>query len=83
MPALATNSAAVLPDAPPGGVTAGLDWATTNHAITVVNARGTVVDRFVVDAAAAGLRELVRRPSEANNPLRAWTSDRLAGRYSG
>lgn len=41
----------VLPDSPPGGVTAGMDWATVDHAVAVVDARGAVIDRFVVDAA--------------------------------
>jgi hypothetical protein len=59
-PASATGPA-VLPDVPPGGITAGVDWATSDHVVAVVDARGTVIDRFAVDAAAAGLRELVRR----------------------
>ncbi len=65
-PAPPTAARTVLPDAPPGGVTAGVDWATTDHAVAVVDARGTVVERFVVDAAAAGLRELVRRLRRAH-----------------
>jgi transposase len=64
MPDLATASPTVLPDVPPGGVTAGVDWATADHA--VADARGTVTERFVVDAAAAGLRELVRRLRRAH-----------------
>ena len=56
----ATAPANVLPDVPPGGVTAGLDWATADHAVAVVDDKGTVVERFVVDTTGAGLRELVR-----------------------
>jgi hypothetical protein len=36
-----TTALVVLPEAPPGGVTAGVDWATTDHAVAVVDARGT------------------------------------------
>jgi transposase len=56
-PALAT----VLPDAAPGGVTAGVDWATADHAVAIVNGAGVATDRFTVPANAAGLRELARR----------------------
>lgn len=53
--------APVLPDVPPGVVTAGVNWATTDHAVAVVDATGTARDRFTVPASAVGLRELVRR----------------------
>jgi transposase len=61
MPKPATAPRATLPDVPPGGVTAGVDWATTDHAVAVVNAKGTRVEQFAVDATGAGLCELVRR----------------------
>jgi hypothetical protein len=54
-------SAAALPESPPGDVTAGLDWATADHAVAVVNSKGTITEQFLVDATGAGLRELVRR----------------------
>jgi transposase len=54
-----------LPDQPPNGVTAGIDWAKDDHAIAVVDASGTVVDRFAVDHTGAGLDRLVRRLARA------------------
>jgi hypothetical protein len=56
----------VLPEAPPGGVTAGIDWATTDHAVAVVDATGSAIDQYTIPAAAAGLRELVRRLRRAD-----------------
>jgi transposase len=52
---------ASLPAAPPGGVSAGIDWASADHAVCVVDAAGVVVARFTVEHTAAGLAELVRR----------------------
>ena len=49
----------VLPEEPPGGVTAGLDWARDDHAVSVVDDRGRELDRCTVAHTAAGLRELV------------------------
>jgi transposase len=54
-----------LPAAPPGGVTAGIDWASTDHAVCVVDASGKAVARFTVEHTAAGLAELVRRLGRA------------------
>jgi len=42
-------------------VTAGLDWATTDHAVVIVDHTGTAIEQFVVGADGAGLRELVLR----------------------
>ena len=50
-----------LPVRPPGGVTAGLDWATDDHAVSIVDSAGQVVARFTVPHTAAGLAEMVRR----------------------
>ena len=41
--------------------TAGLDWASEEHAICVVDERGTIRESFTVAHDAAGLTELVRR----------------------
>jgi transposase len=49
-----------LPDTPPGGVTAGIDWASADHAVCVVGAGGLVRARFTVEHSAAGLAALVR-----------------------
>jgi len=48
-----------LPEEPPNDVTAGLDWARDDHAVSVVNGRGREVARSTVPHTAAGLRELV------------------------
>jgi hypothetical protein len=36
----------VLPEVPPGGVCAGIDWASADHAVCVVDLAGRVRDRF-------------------------------------
>ena len=50
-----------LPPTPPGGVTAGIDWASTDHAVCVLDAAGAVISRFTIEHTAGGLAELVRR----------------------
>jgi transposase len=50
-----------LPDTPPGGLATGIDWASADHAVCVVDAAGEVVSRFSVEHAAEGLRTLVQR----------------------
>jgi hypothetical protein len=42
-------------------VTAGIDWASTEHAVAIVDAHGVQQDRFTVTHTVAGLRQLVRR----------------------
>ncbi len=56
-----TTPRSALPVVPPAGVTAGVDWAQDDHAVAVVNATGTAIERFEVNATAAGLGELIRR----------------------
>jgi transposase len=48
-----------LPEEPAGGVTAGIDWARDDHAVSVVDARGREVSRTTIEHSAAGLRGLV------------------------
>lgn len=48
-----------LPETPPGGVTAGIDWASADHAVCVVDGAGRVVSRFTVPHTAEGLSALV------------------------
>src|SRR5215212_8830987 len=48
-----------LPEEPLNAVTAGLDWARDDHAVSVVNARGREIDRCLVEHSAAGLRNLI------------------------
>jgi transposase len=50
-----------LPALPPGGVTAGIDWASTDHAVCVLDAAGRALSRFTIEHTARGLAELVRR----------------------
>jgi transposase len=49
----------ILSGEPAGGVTAGIDWARDDHAISVVDARGREVSRHTITHSAAGLRELI------------------------
>ncbi len=49
-----------LPEFPPNDVTAGVDWARDDHALSVVNGRGREVYRCSLAHTAAGLRELVK-----------------------
>ena len=49
----------MLPDEPPGGLTAGVDWARDDHAISVVDDRGREVARCTITHTAGGLHELV------------------------
>jgi transposase len=56
-----TPLSASLPPEPPGGVTAGVDWASADHVACVVDARGQVTARFTIAHTGAGLTELIRR----------------------
>jgi transposase len=49
-----------LPDQPITGVTGGVDWASEDHAVSVVDHRGREVARRTVDHTRAGLRALVK-----------------------
>jgi transposase len=51
----------VLPDVPPGGVCAGIDWAAGEHAVCVVDLAGRVKDQFTVAHDRAGLAALAAR----------------------
>ena len=54
------NSApSVLPDQPPNGLTAGLDWARDDHAIAIVDSGGRQVHRATVEHSGAGLSALI------------------------
>jgi len=60
-----STTSTILPATPPGGLTAGLDWAKDDHVVAVVDSTGQVADRFTVahtDAHTdAGLRRLLHR----------------------
>ena len=49
-----------LPEFPPNDLTAGVDWARDDHALSVVNDRGREVYRCSVPHTADGLRDLVK-----------------------
>src|SRR6266568_4053445 len=51
----------VLPDVPAGGVCAGIDWATADHAACVVDMAGRVTDRFSAAHDKAGIAALITR----------------------
>lgn len=57
---ITTNSTpSALPEFPPNDITAGVDWARDDHAVSIVDGRGREVFRCAVEHTAAGLRELV------------------------
>lgn len=49
-----------LPEFPPNDLTAGVDWARDDHALSVVNGRGREIYRCSVEHTVTGLRELVK-----------------------
>jgi transposase len=49
----------VLPETPPGGLTAGIDWGSADHAVCVVDAAGQVRARFTVAHDRAGIGKLI------------------------
>ena len=51
----------VLPDTPPGGVCAGIDWAAADHVACVVDTAGRVKDRFSAAHDKAGIAGLIAR----------------------
>ena len=53
------------PGVPSAGLAAGIDWASADHAVCVVDAAGVAVCRFSVEHTAAGLRDLVQRLARA------------------
>ena len=55
----ADQQPAVLPEDPPGDVTAGLDWARDDHAVSIVDHRGRELDRCMIEHTAEGLRTLL------------------------
>src|SRR6266700_2622656 len=51
----------VLPDIPPGGVCAGIDWASKDHVACVVDMAGRVTDRFSAAHDKAGIAGMIAR----------------------
>ena len=57
----ATNTPhTALPEFPANDLTAGVDWARDDHALSIVNGRGREVHRCSVPHTSTGLRDLVR-----------------------
>jgi transposase len=50
----------VLPDVPPGRVSAGIDWGSTDHVACIVDMAGRVSGRLTVRHDRAGIGELIR-----------------------
>ena len=50
-----------VPAAPTGSVFAGIDWASADHAVCVIDAAGTVLWRHTVSHSRAGLTRLTTR----------------------
>jgi transposase len=48
-----------LPDEPPNGLTCGIDWASDDHAVSIVDEHGREIRRATIEHNAAGLRELL------------------------
>ncbi|WP_170323072.1 IS110 family transposase, partial [Acrocarpospora macrocephala] len=46
---------------PPAQFFAGLDWAAEVHAVCVMDATGTIADRFTIAHTADGIAMLIRR----------------------
>lgn len=59
MKSASTTGSSKLSDQPVNGVTAGVDWASEDHAVSVVDHRGHQIARKTVEHTAAGLRALV------------------------
>jgi transposase len=51
----------VLPDIPPGGVCAGIDWAAADHVACVADLAGRVKDRFPARHDKAGITAMIAR----------------------
>jgi transposase len=51
----------VLPDVPAGGVCAGIDWATADHAVCVIDMAGRVTGRFCAAHDKAGIATIITR----------------------
>ena len=59
MKSASTTERNELPEIAPNEVTAGIDWARDDHAVSVVDHRGREIARTMLEHTAGGLRELV------------------------
>ena len=67
-----------LPRTPDGGLTSGIDWASTDHAVAVVNTDGLEVDRFITEHNQAGLRAMTPVGCASSASARWPSNDRTA-----
>jgi transposase len=54
-----TSARNALPTEPSNGHTCGIDWASDDHAVSIVDAHGREMVRRTIEHTAAGLRELL------------------------
>src|SRR5664279_3141637 len=59
--AVMQSAPTTVPRTPDGGLTSGIDWASSDHAVAVVNTDGLQVDRFITEHNQAGLLAMTRR----------------------
>src|SRR5664279_4058144 len=83
--AVMQSAPTTLPRTPDGGLTSGIDWASSDHAVAVVNTDGVQVDRFITEHKPGSaprvppgtvLRGTVADPGELR---RCWTSSTRTG----
>lgn len=60
MKSASTTPSSKLPDQPINAVTGGVDWASQDHAVSVVDHRGREIARKTLEHTLAGLRAMVR-----------------------
>ena len=60
MKSASTTRSDQLPEEPANGVTGGLDWASADHAVSVVDAKGRQVARTMVEHTKAGLKTMLK-----------------------
>src|SRR5215472_8911958 len=76
--AVMKHAPASLPDAPYGGVSAGIDWASEDHAVCIVDGAGQVVSQFC-----ASTRPIDCRTWCNAWPWRAWLRRRSSAATAG
>ncbi len=60
MKSASTTRSDQLPEDPTNGVTGGLDWASTDHAISIVDGKGRQIARAMVEHTKVGLKTMLK-----------------------
>ena len=60
MKSASTTRGDQLPEEPANGVTGGLDWASADHAISIVDGKGRQIARAMVEHTKAGLKRMLK-----------------------